>query len=102
MVVVPSERVEFAKPCSIETLKLEQYFTVRNMGKGNAHNVDVDFIFHDMEVVNEELGAAPKQTTGSSVSSRTNCVVPFSVKLVSNYNALVEFFIGNFSTFGVD
>lgn len=56
MVMVPTDYVYFDTPISVENLKLEQHFTIRNMGRGNAHNVVVTLSFRDILVASEHGG----------------------------------------------
>jgi hypothetical protein len=60
MVVAKNERIEFPIPCRIEELDLDEYMTVRNMGKGNAHNVKVQFTYHDVHIMSDDT---KKRTT---------------------------------------
>ena len=45
MIYAPSERVEFKVPATFDSLELQKYMLLRNMGKGNAHNIRVTFTY---------------------------------------------------------
>lgn len=55
MIYAPSERIDFPTPAKIQSLELEKYMPLRNMGKGNAHNVRVIFTYQRHGIMDDSL-----------------------------------------------